>query len=51
MWCPWRVWDKVAISIGYDSQPAKNLPLNYNSFQRVFPTPACVVLANNAGLE
>ena len=39
MWCPGAVWNKFAISISYDSQPAENLPLNYNSFQRVFPTP------------
>jgi hypothetical protein len=28
-----------AISIGYHSQPAEILPLNYNSFQGDFPTP------------
>jgi hypothetical protein len=50
MWCPGAVWNKFAISISYDSQPAENLPLNYNSFQRVFPTPPRhVILGHKLG--
>jgi hypothetical protein len=25
--------------MGYDSQPSENLPLNYNKYQVIFPTP------------
>ena len=37
-WCPWRERDNLTISIGNHSQPAENLPLNYISYQTVFPT-------------
>ena len=39
-WCPGAVWDNSGISIGYDSQPTEHIPLNYNTYQGVFPTPA-----------
>jgi hypothetical protein len=39
-WCPWRECDNPTISIGSHSQPLKNLPLNYISYQTVFPTLA-----------
>ena len=27
--------------MGYDFQPAESIPLSYNSYQAVFPTPPC----------
>jgi hypothetical protein len=37
-WCPGAVWDNLGISNAYDSQPAEDVPLNYNSYRAVFPT-------------
>ena len=39
-WCPWRECDNPTISIGNYSQPVRNLPLNYNAYQAIFPTLA-----------
>jgi hypothetical protein len=49
-WCPWRVWNKFAISIGYDSQPAQKLSLNYNKFQGFSQPPGVSFLAKYAAM-
>jgi hypothetical protein len=38
-WCPGAMCGNRENSMGYDFQPGESIPLSYNSYQAVFPTP------------